>query len=668
MPIYKIRDYGTIQRETGELQTYNYDFDIGALIICSFMIFFFITNKGVKRKQNKVFLALALTGLFDCALDILSAIMINARNAYPLYLRHLTTGGFLALHTVASLMLALFIVFALNLHHRFRKHDFLTLSIPAVLSIIICASSPWSSAYYYFDAEGRYFHGALSPILYAVPTLYVLFAVGCVIMYRKALSGKQLISLTVLLIFTGGAGLIQMFFSGLLIEMFCQAIGLLGILISTENESEFYNSRTRVFNRYSFVADIEDLLVTGTRCGAVILKLPNLNYFSASLGVKSLYSMMAQITGWLKQAVSGTTIYDCENGHFVMLLFRENIAMAEDIEKKILDRFEEDWTLGEKKIRFPAQLIYLEIPAQAGQVDQIMRIVDNRFNTRENKSEVVPAEKLNTYRRSVEVEHAIDRAIRDRGFKVFYQPIVHTIADEVTTAEALLRLNDPYLGNIGPDEFIPIAEKNGLIIEIGDFVFEEVCRFYSENRLHEKGIEYIEVNLSMLQCMDPGLLGRLKGTLDRFGVEPSRINLEITETEAASNPEMLIGFMKECRSIGMTFSLDDFGTGYSNLSRTLTMPFSMIKLDKSLLWDAESDRNVRVIMTNMMRIFRELGMEILAEGIETIAQKKLLERLGCDYMQGFLYSRPMSEDDFLGYIDRVKSEGHLSEKAMEHAV
>ena len=208
------------------------------------------------------------------------------------------------------------------------------------------------------------------------------------------------------------------------------------------------------------------------------------------------------------------------------------------------------------------------------------------------------------------------------------------------------------LGFISPEIFIPMAEEQGMIDEIGTIVFEKVCSFAAENRLWEKGINYIEVNLSGMQSVDPSLPAQLSSIMQKYSIEPRFINLEITETASIDGGELLDANMKRLRSLGCHFSMDDFGTGYSNLSQMAKVHFELVKLDKSLIWPAfgENPDEPLVILNSCIAMILQLGAHIVAEGVETEEQAEFLAERGVSYLQGYYYSKPISGEAFLEKI------------------
>lgn len=214
----------------------------------------------------------------------------------------------------------------------------------------------------------------------------------------------------------------------------------------------------------------------------------------------------------------------------------------------------------------------------------------------------------------------------------------------------MIRLNDPELGFISPDEFIPIAEQNGTILQIGKLVFEKVCQMISSSEIWKFGIHYIEVNLSTVQCMQEGLAQELIQIMDQYHVPYFMINLEITETAAYHSREQLLSNMKQLIDKGVSFSLDDYGTGFANMDYIVSFPFKIIKIDKSIVWSAMKTRRAGIVFQHIVQLIKDLNLEIVAEGVETIGHVNVLSAAGVNFLQGYYYSGPVPEETFLGII------------------
>mgnify|MGYP003333179416 CR=1 FL=1 len=199
------------------------------------------------------------------------------------------------------------------------------------------------------------------------------------------------------------------------------------------------------------------------------------------------------------------------------------------------------------------------------------------------------------------------------------------------------------------------CESNGKIIEISDFVIDSVFKFANDSNLEKYGLEFVEMNLSVMQCMDKNLCEKLQFYINKYDVDPKRINLEITETATNFDEKRLREQLAMVKKLGFTFSLDDYGTGYSNLVRVLEYPVDIIKLDKTIVWSAFHDKDNFTTLKNLITMFHDVRRKIVAEGIENEEQRNSLIELGCDYFQGYFYSKPVSEEQLLNYI--IKQNG-----------
>jgi len=201
-----------------------------------------------------------------------------------------------------------------------------------------------------------------------------------------------------------------------------------------------------------------------------------------------------------------------------------------------------------------------------------------------------------------------------------------------------------------PGVFIPVAEKTGLIIELGKVVFRKACIFLKENNLIEKGIKYLEINLSAVQCVKEELAEQYIGIMEELKIDPKTINLEITESAALSSKEILLKNMNRLIEYGVEFSLDDFGTGYSNLNYILELPISIVKFDRQMTNSYFESEKGKLIMEATINMIKAVGTKIVSEGVETKNQLDVLEKVSIDYIQGYYFSKPVSGSDFLELI------------------
>jgi diguanylate cyclase (GGDEF)-like protein len=245
----------------------------------------------------------------------------------------------------------------------------------------------------------------------------------------------------------------------------------------------------------------------------------------------------------------------------------------------------------------------------------------------------------------LQLESDLRQAIENKEFSVYYQPIVALPTGRLAGFEALVRWNHPRHGLVSPGDFIPVAEETGLIVPIGQWVLNEACaqvRQWQLNSPSHRSLS-LSVNLSARQVAQPDLLDRIKEALETSKLNPHCLKLEITESVVMENAEAAALMFKQLRSLGVQLSIDDFGTGYSSLSYLHRFPLNYLKIDRSFVSRLTTDNDNAIVRT-ISTLAHNLGMEVIAEGIETEEQYQQLKILGCEYGQGFLFSRPVNSD------------------------
>ena len=235
-------------------------------------------------------------------------------------------------------------------------------------------------------------------------------------------------------------------------------------------------------------------------------------------------------------------------------------------------------------------------------------------------------------------------------FSLHFQPQVETVSGRVLGVEALLRWNNAKFGQVSPMRFICIAEETGLIQPLGDWVIWETCRLIRVMKQQDISGIRVAINISAQQLRHENLLLLVRGALACYDLLPEDIELEVTESTAMENPEMTLSILDQLAAMGIVLAIDDFGTGYSSLAYLKHLPIKRLKLDRSFVTDIETDANDAAICTATIALGHSLGLELVAEGVETEAQRDFLAALGCDMLQGYLFSRPMPFDDTVAYL------------------
>lgn len=249
------------------------------------------------------------------------------------------------------------------------------------------------------------------------------------------------------------------------------------------------------------------------------------------------------------------------------------------------------------------------------------------------------------------MENDLHRAITERQFVLYYQPQVYH-NHQIVAAEVLIRWQHPNGKLISPAEFIPVAEDTGLILPIGQWVLDAAC---TQLKKWEKDINTrllkLAINVSALQFHQPNFVRLVNKTIEQYKIDPDKIEFELTESIVLDDIDDTLVKMKALRKTGVRFSLDDFGTGYSSLSYLTLLPFDQIKIDQSFTRNIGTERS-DVIVQTIIGMAKNLGMEVIAEGVETELQRQFLEQHGCPVLQGYLFSKPIPIQEFEVLLSR----------------
>ena len=316
----------------------------------------------------------------------------------------------------------------------------------------------------------------------------------------------------------------------------------------------------------------------------------------------------------------------------------------------ILKRLSDPFFVDGREIYTTGSIGVVLYPDSAEDIGELMRNVDTAAHQAKKQgrdnyqfySERLSAE----VRRRLEIETGLRHALENDQLTLAYQAMVDLGTRKISGAEALLRWESPEIGTVSPDEFIPIAEESGLIVAIGHWVLKTACRDAAHwTKLIADPVQ-VGVNLSALQFRHGDLIASIENALGASGLPADLLDLELTESMLVENPEETIESLKKLKDLGMSVSIDDFGTGYSSLSYLTRFPLDSLKVDRAFVANLPDDRDAVAIVRAIVSMAKNLGLKIIAEGVETENQVGFLHALGCHVGQGYLFSKPIPAEDF----------------------
>jgi diguanylate cyclase (GGDEF)-like protein/PAS domain S-box-containing protein len=400
----------------------------------------------------------------------------------------------------------------------------------------------------------------------------------------------------------------------------------------------------------------------GRKVAVLFLDLDRFKHVNDSMGHAAGDRMLKAAGSRLRDNVrDGDTVARIGGDEFTVVL--EELAdagEAERVAQKLISAFEKPLELndGQDVVISPSIGISL-YPDHAQTPTDLLKFADTAMyqaKDRGRKTYMVYTETMDAAARMrANMIGALRKALERNEFRIVYQPKLSLLDDHITGVEALLRWHSEELGDIPPSIFIPVAEDSGLIIEIGDWVMVRACEQLA--RWQQDGLRDISmsVNLSVLQLQRSDLIQRLCDILADNDVAPNQLELELTESVVMANAEQSISTLRQLKAVGVTLSIDDFGTGYSSLSYLRRLPIDTLKIDKEFVGDITTDPDDEAITATVINMAHSLGLNVIAEGVETAEQAEYLREQGCDEIQGHWLSKPMPPDQcFLFLRDRAR--------------
>ena len=627
-------------------------FDICAFLLSSFCMFYELRKRRARSRQNSVYLLLvcnvlasAFFAIFANMIQIVPSFRIEENRS----LLFLSLMIYFLLHNILPATYAMYIRIILGLDASRTRAKELRFFLPAAVSVAIVLLNVPFGWVFTLGEDMRFARAHMTYVLYALSVFYVGAALYYLLRYRVALQKRIMNSLYMYYVLALFGIIFQMLVPQAKVELFFEALSILGLMLVFEEDDALHDTVTGVFNNMAFRRDVTRLLATNQPFYCIDLRFLNMKFYARVMDVELFHMLLVHITDWLSDLRKRMSIYHFGDD-FVLLIFN---AEEEDIHTLIWNlrkKLDDPFVMEGVEAQFHSYISVVKAPEDIKELDDVLDLLEYEPDNKGSQVLVQYRESLNYVRREAAVERALRNAVVNRSFQVYYQPIYDCETGRIVSAEALVRLIDEELGNISPGEFIPIAERSALIVEIGNIVFEKVCRFLQEHRPEELGIEYTEVNLSVAQFMQSNLVERFAEILSKYGVPAERINLEITESVASDTTEPFMLAIRQLENMGFTFSMDDYGTGYSNISSILNVNFKNIKMDKSFLGQALDNRESASILRDTTHLIRHLGRNVLQEGVETREELNFVQEAGCNLIQGFYFSKPLPEADFLDYV------------------
>ena len=619
---------------------------IGELITCWGSVLICINtllSYALYDKHQRYFLVASASTFAASLFNIFSVYFISYFSEYPAYLCTIfTTLYFLVLLICPCIMTCY--VFDMAIQNKKKLHLYFLISggilVAYILLVILNFCTRW--IFYYDEVQG-YTRGPIKNITYVLTLAYGIAIVITVLIQRRYLARRIFWVFMAYPFVSIFFVVIQFFFPKVILTGVASFTSVLFAYVTIQSYSMGINLKTGLMmdSRLRKRISIQ-------RKGGVlfVMTIDNINMIQSSLDAVELNRLFLHL-GQIFMTHFPRNAYIISINRLAGI--GKNIEEVKEISSDInsiipipIESFSAAIEFSKDENDYDSLMDLLNsmlVRAKASQLKNLQICDESVFVDRERKRYI-----YRILRRELNLE--------SKQFQVWFQPIYSIKSKKFEYMEALSRLKNTELGDIPPQEFVQVAENRGLIEVLGFVAFEKVCKYISENR---DTVNAVSINFSVYQMMNPNVVQNVLDTIHRFSLSPSNIIMEITESIFIDNYELVKKHMIELAQAGVKFYVDDFGTGYSNLTNVISLPFSTIKMDRSLVLAMEEGQKGVSLFFDLVSTFKGVGFKILVEGVETNNQNYLVERAGVDFIQGFLYSRPLPPSECVELLQRTGS-------------
>ncbi|MCR4953201.1 MAG: EAL domain-containing protein [Treponema sp.] len=633
-------------------------FDICSIFILGFLLLSLFLRKMTKGFSNMLFIILILDVLSSAVVDILCVVseIYLKPSTISLIISYILNYCYYFFHNSLTPLYLLFVFSICGMWHDFLRKPLIKIlwAIPVSIDLISFALNPFIKNLFYITDDLQYHRGYAIVVLYFVAAYCILFSIISIIRKRNLVSISKfwvMISLFPLNIF---GIIVQFIFPNVLLETLTTAISLLLIYIVVQRPEEGINLETESLNFYAFHDEIKKNFLLKRQMHVIFIELVNYDAMQKQIRSVNLQMYITDLIKNLTQicSIGETEVYYLSSGMFAIISLKNDESKILTLAERVNIFFHQKARIGIMDFTINTRICLAKCPQNLPDLNAVLTFCKNFSDVIYEMNKVVYLDvesKTSDFQIRNQINEILSKAIKNHNFEIYFQPIYEVKSKQFVSAEALVRLNDEHFGFISPNLFIIASEKSGAIHQIGDFIFEDVFDFASKTDFESLNLQAIEINLSLAQCIERNLFDKIKHYLDTYKISPERVNFEITESEVEFTREVSDKNIKMLHDYGIKFSLDDYGTGYSNIKRLTSLPFDIIKLDKTFADDFENPQ-MKIIINNTVSMLKQLNKKILVEGVSDQKTLDYFTELGCDYIQGFYFSKPLPKDDFINFM------------------
>lgn len=634
------------------LSDYNYDFALATIPIQIILMVVYLIRQQLPTRQSRSFMLVMVMNIIMTVMDIISCELNEVWQEYPISLSYALNIAYFLSFIIRGWGLFDYTASVVDAVSRWGRRFTWITALPALFVCGLVLSTPWTGTIFTMDPVTGYHNLGWYNVIYFSTWFYIAASVILMFVCRNEVLFKLQAGIYICNVILAVGIIYRHAFIQVLVTSYFSLLAILIIYLTAQNPDSFRDRMVDVLNRTAFAEMVMDLVLHKRQFSCFGVCVKNYPAYKTVYGSETMYKSLRNIGLWLTREFKSFYVFYLGNGQMVMLDHEAEYNDIQELAIKIQERFRYPWSEnGGAQVPLLTNLVYISKSVPQNSVRSVELGLEQAFaeaERRDNATVYVADEVLLAkLKRQERVRLQLRKALRDKSLEIHLQPLYNVHTGKFSALEVLARLRDEQLGFIPPAEFIPLAETEGEIMELGRQIFAKTCQFISETDLESLGIEFLTVNLSPAQCMNYSLGDELERIAMQHRISMDKIRLEVTES-AIGEMDSLLEQMRRLKNCGVGFLLDDFGAGSSNLVRVMNLPFAMVKIDMQLVWSYF--RSSSNMLLHIVRMFQEDKMTIIIEGVEDKHMAQQLAKMGCDYEQGYYFSRPLPPEELISFL------------------
>ena len=632
-------------------------FDACGLIVEALILVSLIVRRMTRGRLNRWALVLIVDIMVATAADMAGLILEGMGQGYIVW-KYISNALTLWGTCMTSVIFCGFLFAMIGVWHKLFERKVLAYVyyVPIfVISALVFVVNPFTKIIYFINENGIYQRGPLFYSLYALAYMYIVVGYFEMIRYRRLFTKLKFLSVFMVFFIMVSASIFQAIHPQYNIQMFFTSVAFLMVLFGLQSPEERMHGSTGLFSMSAYIQDINKYHQLNAPIGVTLSVMKNYGSLIEMLGYFTVQDIILTLAKRLEKTVSeiraDIDLYYLGGGRFAAITDDRYEDEKIRISQEINAALSREVDVNGMAVKVMNNVCFIAAP---GDIDdpKFLFSFDGRLEMEAYTGELRYAERLFDKKR-FELRHdiakVIDRAFDDNLFYLEYQPVYSAADKRFVRAEAFLRLNDPNFGDIRPDLLISEAERLNSIHAITAYVIEEVCSFVSMPDFLLLGLDFIEINLSPVQCMWSDLLTVLLSTMKSYNVQPKNICFNITDVDGKELFDRMRDNIDALSQVGFQIFMDDFGAGIFEVERIAQMPLSGIKLDRNFVREGLKGENTAVF-EGSLRMITDLEIDPVAVGVENKEMEERLTALGCNYLQGYNYCKPMDKKELIRFI------------------